>query len=255
MLFMDYEYDKDENDSSLKENELSQPINPHYNSLDIYDEWINLFNNYWLLFTKYMKKHKKTVNNNLNIRVIAGIKQNENNSKETVNICPNNKFFIQMDFLDQENLIVEGPYLEIDAENEIIFKYLLVQVANCVLSLVDKNNYNNGCYYVEYNNLLKFKRFLADLLYNYFYINVSQYNDYRFHLNNFDNYNTLFNYISETIEKIQTRRINGITNIDDLKFELEEQMTEDSLKTNEEIKRQLNNENNKYNKIYTILQK
>lgn len=165
-----------------------------------------------------------------------------------------------MNLLNANDLIVEGTYIEIDSKNQIIFKYLLIQVIDCFLnSINEKSKLNMSSYYhnkcmMEYRNTLKFKEFLDRNLdigdHSYIYY------DYRFSLINMMSDNLLIIYIEDMLRKIRIRKINGISDIDDLKFELECQITEEEkLRANEELKMQVSDEKSKYEKVYTIMKK
>ena len=80
------------------------------------------------------------------------------------------------------------------------------------------------------------------------------YYDYRFSLIDINDDNPLRQYIQEMLIKIKTRKINGITDIDDLKFELEQQIgEEEKLEVDENTLTQIANEKSKYKKVYTIM--
>ncbi len=222
-----------------------------------YDEWITILNDYWIIFDNYLNTRKKNLKDALNINFVIGLKQDVVNSENDINNYQSAKYFIKMELLNESTLIVDGPYIEIDIQNQNVFKYLLIQVINCFLYSVDKNSKINfplsytNCI-IEYRNSLKFKEFLSKNFnssdHSYIYY------DYRFSLIDINDDNPLRQYIQEMLIKIKTRKINGITDIDDLKFELEQQISdEEKLKVDEDTITQIANEESKYEKVYTIM--
>lgn len=259
-----HEIDFFEQDDSTDNTEGFEHSSSDNSTLYTYDEWITILNKYWIIFDQYLLDRKKNLKDTLNINFVVGLKSSTTRNEDDINNCQDDKYFIKMDLLNADALIVEGPYIEIDSKNQTIFKYLLIQVINCFLNSINEKSKLNlplhqrsdkQCL-MEYRNSLKFKEFLDNMLdiSNHSYI----YYDYRFSLigTGIIADNLLQKYIQEMLLKIKARRINGITGIDDLKFELECQIAEEEkLRAHEELQTQVSDEKSKYEKVYTIMKK